>query len=272
MSNEQRIAVRGGHVVADVEGEGSALLLLRPLGGSRALWGTFRDELARSFRTVAFDPRGVGASSAPGAFVTTREMARDAIAVLDALGVARTHVFGISLGGMVATWLAADQPSRVERLVLASTMPWGLTVRHASPIRALSLARCLARSGPDCDACLARRVLSPGFRRTHPEEVARIDRAVRENPADRRALMVLLGAAARHDAKPALARITAPTLVLAGTRDHLAAPSSQRWLADALHARFSTLDSGHDLTLEAPVETASVVTAFLRGPSTTQYK
>src|SRR6185437_3642366 len=111
---------RGGRLAVDVTGpeDAPAILLVRPLGGWRASWDGFGARLAEKLRVVAFDPRGAGDSS-PARFATTRGMARDAIAVLDALAISRAHVYGISLGGMVATWIALDAPDRVDRLVLA---------------------------------------------------------------------------------------------------------------------------------------------------------
>jgi 3-oxoadipate enol-lactonase len=260
------IAVRlpdGGHLAVRVRGAGAPLLLIRPVGGSMALWGTFADRLAERFRVVAFDPRGVGGSSEVPAMMTTRRMADDARAVLDHLRLDRAHVFGLSLGGMVATWLAGDHGARVDRLILASTMPWSLSARHAAGTTALSLAGCLARPGTECGACVVRRVLSPEFRRAHPSEVRRLERMMRRERFSRRSLLVHLGAGIRHDGRQAIARIRNESLVLIGARDALAASSSQRWLASALRARVETLDSGHDLTLERPRETADVCAQFL---------
>jgi pimeloyl-ACP methyl ester carboxylesterase len=254
----------GGHLAVRVEGAGAPLLLVRPLGGSIALWGAFAKRLAECFRVIAFDPRGVGGSSGARAWATTRSMSEDALAVLDRLAIERAHVFGISLGGMVATsWLAADHGPRVDRLVLASTMPWSISARHASPGTTLSLASCLRRPGAECGACVVRRVLSPEFRRTHPSEVRRLENLMRRERFSRGAFLAHLGAAARHDGKEAVGRIRAPTLVLIGERDTIAAPRSQEWLASALGAKVERLGAGHDLTLELPRQTADRVRAFL---------
>lgn len=237
-------------------GEGPPLLLLRPLGGTIDLWGVFRERLVENFRVIAFDPRPLA---------STKEMARDALDVLDAQKLSKAHVFGLSLGGMVATRLAIDHPARVDRLVLASTMPWGLTARHASPSRALSLARCISRSDAERDACLVRRILSPRFREANPEAVERYVAIARRHPSTRASLVTALAAAARHDAREELHTISAETLVLIGVRDAIAAPASQRWLASAIpHAKLEEIESGHDLSLEAPIETADAVRRFLQ--------
>ncbi|MGZ3477912.1 MAG: alpha/beta fold hydrolase [Polyangiales bacterium] len=231
------------------------VLLLRPLGGTIELWGTFRERLSERSRVVAFDPP---------ARASTRAMARDAALVLDSFGIERAHVFGLSLGGMVATWLAVDHPARVDRLILASTMPWGLGVRYASPRRAWSLARTLTRPAGERDAWMVRRILSSRFAAEHPAEVEHHCSIARAHPIPLASTVTLLAAAARHDARAVLPRIAAPTLVLAGSRDRLAVPHAQRRLARAIPgARYEEIDAGHDLTLEAPLETAARVAAFV---------
>lgn len=256
------IRVPHGFLHATSSGEGPPLLLLRPLGGSIVLWGSFAARLAEHHRVLAFDPRGIGRSS-PARAMSTREMAGDARAVLDHFAVDRAHVFGISLGGMVATWLAADHGARIDRLVLASTLPWSASARHVDVRSALSLAGCLRH--PSCGPCVVRRMLSPEFRARHPAAVRGYERLMAREPMSRATMLLQLSAAARHNAKGALDAIKNPTLVLIGTRDVIAAPESQRWLAAALSARVGTLDAGHDVTLERPRETAERVGAFLSG-------
>jgi 3-oxoadipate enol-lactonase len=245
------------------------VLLCRPLGGSMALWGAFADRLATRLRVVAFDPRGVGDSSDVPRGHSTRAMAADALGLLDALGVDRAHVFGLSLGGMVATWLAVDAPGRVGRLVLASTLPEGTALSPHGLPRALSLARCLAKRGPDAEACMLRRILSPEFRLSRPERVAELERLVRATPARRQNLLRLGLAAAGHRPGAALGRVECETLLLFGERDPLARSAAREGLAGALpRATLSMVaGAGHDVTLERPEGVADEVLAFVGGPA-----
>ena len=234
----------------------SPILLLRPLGGSTLSWGQFKDALDQELRVLTFDPP---------ARSTTRAMARDAIRVLDDAGVARAHVFGISLGGMVATWLAIDHAPRVDRLVLVSTLPKGTMFRHDMALRALSIARCLARPPAQAEACLATRILSPRFRREHPREVERVREVAMQRPASHRALVTMLAAAARHDATSRLREISAPTLVIAGELDPIVSRASQRMLAHVPRARFELARGvGHDVSVEAPEWLAAEVLRHVR--------
>jgi pimeloyl-ACP methyl ester carboxylesterase len=245
--------------------DGPPLLLHRPLGGTMALWGPFREALSGRFRVVSFDPRGVGQSSNAKALTTTRSMAADAVALLDHLDIETAHVFGLSLGGMVAMRIAVDAPSRIAKLILASTTDRGITVTGAGARRGLSFARCLTKPGTHVEACIARRVLSARFHEERGDEVRRIDALIHESPTSRANLFKLIAAAARHDARADLPRITRKTLVLAAKDDPLLDIASQWALARRIPgAMFDVISpSGHDMSLEQPVATAARVAEFL---------
>jgi len=227
----------GGRVAWGARGPrgAPAILLVRPFGGPRSAWGEFGDALAERLQVVAFDARGVGESSAVPWTASTRGMARDALAVLDAAEIARASVYGISLGGMIATWLAIDAAPRVDKLVLAST-PARVTLSGVTLARALPLARWLAAH--------ATRSSTP-----------------------RRALAILLFAALRHDASSHLGRIAADTLALAGDDDALVNVASQRRVVELVpRARLVVARGiGHDLSAEAPAWTAERVIDHVLG-------
>jgi 3-oxoadipate enol-lactonase len=255
----------GGRVYVHVVGRGPPILLLRPVGGGIASWGDFTAALAAHTRVITFEPRGTGQSSGAPISTTTRSMAADALAVLDAVGVERSHVYGASLGGMVASWLAIDQPARVDRLVLASTALRGMTIHAAGVRRGLWLARCLIHDARVANACLATGVLSERFRRRHPDRVARIRAESLGAPASHRGLVTLLWAALRHDVRARIDAVHAPTLVLAGERDVFVPIDAQRALAERLaYGAFATVpECGHDISVEGPSTVAGMVLAHL---------
>ena len=258
----------GAAIAYEVHGRehtGIPVLLIRPLGGSMALWGEFRARLSERVRVIAFDLRGTGRSSAEPTWVSTKGIARDSVGVLDHLGIGRTHVFGISLGGMAATWLAIRAPSRVARLCIASAPARGIAVTRAGLHRELAMAACFVRPRDEVEAGLVYRTFSARFRREHPDEVRRLERALHANPASRVALLKHALAGLLHDASRELHRIDAPTLVLAGEDDFLVGTEAVRALSRGIpEASFETITSaGHDLTLEQPCATAARALHFL---------
>lgn len=258
----------GGRLHVAVRGEGPPLLLLRPLGGSIVSWGPFADALAAWARVVMFDARGTGGLSPAPPAPTTRTMAADARAVLDALGIARAHVYGVSLGGMVASWLAVDAPERVDRLLLASTPVRGLVLRPRALRHAVGLATCLLHRDPAAaEACLAERILTPSFRARHPDAVAAIRRRAVIAPASRGSLLRFVRAALGHDVRARVAEIRAQTLVVGGGCDRLVPPRVHERLAARLpQARLAILpDVGHDVSAEAPAAVAALVRAHVDG-------
>jgi 3-oxoadipate enol-lactonase len=259
----------GGSIAFEIHGDdpGTPLLLMRPAAGAASIWSAFRDELASRLRVIAFDPRGIGESSPARPWTTTRTMAEDALELLSDLGVSRCHVFGISLGGMVATRLAIDQPHRVERLVLAATLARGLPPGVGATLEAARLATCLLAPPSHVQQCLARRIAprSAPPRGAQPPGTgaAPLDG---ELPARRPGMFIHAVAALRHDVRHELGQIRCPTLVIAGASDRLTPPAAVGRLAQAIpKARFKLIDAGHWLTLERPHECAQMVVRFVTG-------
>ena len=240
------------------------ILLNRPIGGSMVLWGQFASRLATALRVVAFDPLGVGESSDAPLWYTTRHMARDAAQVLDHLDIESAHVFGLSLGGMVASYVALDFTARVRSLILASTIPEPEALSLRGVAKLLSLSRFLVGPQANAEVALVHRILSREFRQAHPERVTQIERSVRQIPATRENLAILALAAARHSAPLKELPRSVRTLLLFGELDLLAGAGARDELRRELpHAESEVVaGAGHDISLERPEELADRVLAF----------
>jgi pimeloyl-ACP methyl ester carboxylesterase len=120
----------------EVHGEGPPLLLIMGLGANATAWYRQIPVLSERYRVIAFDNRGAGRSEKPLEPYSIPQMADDAAALMDTLGISTSHVFGMSLGGMIAQEYALRHPERVQALVLGGTTP--AAPRQCGPARRLS--------------------------------------------------------------------------------------------------------------------------------------
>src|SRR6476660_2420968 len=116
---------QGAKIYWDEQGSGDPILLIMGLGYPSYLWHRTRPTLKERYRTIALDNRGSGQSDAPPGPDPIALMASDAAAALDAAGVESAHVFGFSMGAMIAQEFALQYPARVRSLILGCTAPGG---------------------------------------------------------------------------------------------------------------------------------------------------
>ena len=233
-------------------GEGRTRLFLPALGGSFELYERLVDALAERSRVVVVEPLGAGGSDPPHGFPTTQDLAEGVVAALDPLGLTDFDLVGLSLGGMIAQWVAGSVPERVRTLVLASTAVRGLRGALAGDLRNAAMARFLLEpDAEEANLSLAEDLLED---RASPSLEARVEKAIEAHPASRATLVRLGAAAARHDGREPLARYRGPALVLSGALDTILPPPAQADLLEHLAAgRQVIVDGvGHDLGLEAP--------------------
>jgi 3-oxoadipate enol-lactonase len=260
----------GVEVHYEVRGRGGdpALVMIRGLARSARFWLDFAPRMARSFRLVTLDNRGVGRSDKPRRPYSTRAMADDVAAVLDHAGIARAHVFGMSLGGMIAARFALRHPDRVDRLVLGCTTMGG---RGAKRIPLSSVGRLLAAGrGTFADAMVSTApiVVSPAFLAERDDVLPAWRAIATAEPVPLHGSALQLLAAAEHDVSREIATIRARTLVLTGDADRLIpAENSARIAASIPGARLVTLPgAGHDFTTEQPEASARALEEFLLAP------
>jgi len=124
---------QGAKIYWDEQGAGEPILLIMGLAYPSDMWYRTRPVLAKKYRTITLDNRGIARSEMPPGPYPIALMASDALAVLDAADVRSAHVYGISMGGMIAQELTLQHPERVRSLILGCTAAGGPTAIQAAP-------------------------------------------------------------------------------------------------------------------------------------------
>ena len=233
----------------------AVVVLLHGLGGSRISWEpqlAGPAALADRWRVAAWDLPGYGASPALDQRpLTFPDLAGAAAGWLDALGTNSAHVVGISMGGMIAQYLAHRHPDRVRSLTLLSSSPaFGLDGTKPDDWRAARLAPLDQGLEPaDFAERVLRAIAGPGI---SDEAMDGQVAAMRRITADglRRSIDCLV----THDTRPILREILAPALCLVGALDEETPVAYSRHLASHLpHGTLEVVpDAGHLLNVEAP--------------------
>jgi 3-oxoadipate enol-lactonase len=238
--------------------DGPAIVLSNALGSTHQIWDRQLPALEPHFRVIRYDTRGHGASDAPAGDYTLERLGRDVIGLLDALGIARAHICGVSLGGLTAQWLGAHRPDRVHRLVLANTGARIGTVESWTERIGLATT---AGLGQLADGILAR-WFTPAFHAAEPDTVAALRATlVSLNPHGYAACCAAVRDA---DLRPEAAHIKAPALVVTGTYDEASPPALGFWLAGAIPgATLIPLDAAHLAQIEESAPFNRALLAFL---------
>jgi 3-oxoadipate enol-lactonase len=216
-------------------------------------WRTVPVLADAGLRVISFDNRGVGRSErVPGPY-TAAEMADDAVSVLDAAGVERAHVYGISLGGMIAQEVALRHPDRVDALVLGATTAGGADWVPASD-EVVAFVR--LRAQMTAEHAVWASVPINYARRTRAEGGARIAEDIAQRlryPVEPEFYSAQLAAAHGHDAR--VEDIRAPTLVVHGGEDVLIVPENGKRLVAAIPGAKLSLwpDAAHLYFTDEPV-------------------
>ena len=235
--------------------EAPTLLLANSLGATLAMWQPQMRRLTARFRVIRFDTRGHGRSPVPPGPYLIDDLTADAVALLDRLGVRRTHLCGLSLGGMVAMRLAATAPDRVDRMVLCCT-----SARPGRPGTWAERAEAVRSGGTAsiADTVLARWI-TPAYATRHPHRVADLRAMLAATPAAGYAACCHV---LEHlDLRPALADVRAPTLVIAGADDLAIPPEHGAAIAAGIPgARLAVVrDAAHLANIEQPDQVTDLI-------------
>jgi 3-oxoadipate enol-lactonase len=202
-----------------------AVVLSPSLGTELSMWEAQARRLAERFRVISYDIRGHGRSPVPPGPYSIDDLGRDLLALLDRLGLERSSLCGISIGGMASMWVAAHAPERVERLVVCCSSaridPEGAYRDRAALVRERGLAEI-------AEGALERWFTSE-FRESHPDLVRWMCERLLATPVEGYASCC--EALADMDLRGDLGAIAAPTLVIAGREDPATPPAHAELIA-----------------------------------------
>jgi 3-oxoadipate enol-lactonase len=241
-------------------GEGPPLLLSGSLGSTLAMWDPLVPAIRLRHRVIRYDHRGHGRSSVPRGPYSIADLGRDAIDLMDRLGIARASFCGVSLGGMTGMWLAANAPERVDRLVLLCTSA------HLPPASAwedrASTVRAARSTAPVANAVLDRWITAP-FANANPD----LEKELRGMllSIDPEGYAASCTAIERMDLRGELRRIEASTLVVVGEHDRATPPEHGRAISAAVRdSRAEAVAGAHLAAVECVAEIAGLILDHLR--------
>ena len=242
----------------DGRDDAPAVLLLHSLGTSHALWDQQLPTLVDRFRLIRYDARGHGKSTAPPGEFTIEQLGHDALAVLDAAGAQTAAVCGISIGGLTSVWLGQNAAKRVNRLVLANTAARIGTRELWSERMAFVRENGIAVTAEQAMS----RWFTDAFLVEQPALAARFLAIARACP--RESYLAACAALRDTDLRRDLHHVTAPTLVVAGSKDLSTTVADGTWLRDNIpQARMEVLDAAHLSNVERPDEFSALLEDFL---------
>jgi pimeloyl-ACP methyl ester carboxylesterase len=260
--------VKCGEISLDYElrGQGPPLLMINGFRRSRVVWlEPLLAALEPHFRLILFDNRGTGHSDQPQQGYRIETFADDCAALLEALAIPRAHVFGTSMGGMIAQRVATRHPQRVHGLALGCTDCGKGSVKGEKRITDLLRMLPSEKLSP---RELARKqeqaYVTDAFRAANRALLDRLFDIVNENPTPLHAVQGHRLALDTFDGCGDLGSIRAPTLVITGAEDRLIpAENSRRLARDIPGAKLNLLpDAAHFFWIEKPRETAAALTGF----------
>ncbi len=247
------------HVEVEGPADAPTMMFSNSLGSDLGIWDGVVPALGSALRIIRYDTRGHGRSDVPDGPYSISGLGEDAVAILDALGIRRAAICGLSLGGMTAMWMAANASERVEWIVLANTSgflpPATMWRDRARTARTGGLATLVEPS--------MERWFTPGFRERDPRTVARGAAMVAGTPPEGYA--GCCEAIAAMDQRADLASIEAPALVIVGDADPSTPPAMGEEIRGAITgAELVSLPAAHLSAMEVPEAFGDILKSRLK--------
>lgn len=235
------------HIRIDGPDHAPVLLLSNSLSSDLTMWDGQISAWSKRFRVVRYDQRGHGLTAAPEGPYSMERLGRDAIAVLDALGIGKAHWCGLSLGGMVGMWMLTHAPDRLDRVILSNT------AAHMGPPDLWNgRIRTATRGGMEAlaDATITR-WFTKGFIERAPGEIARMRRMILGTSV--KGYQGCCAAIRDMDQRWSIRHAANPVLVLIGAHDPATTPAAGQLIHQRITASTAvTLNAAHIGNVEDP--------------------
>ncbi|MYN13118.1 3-oxoadipate enol-lactonase [Pusillimonas sp. TS35] len=253
--------INGAQCAYTLRGPAGAPVLVfsNSLGADQSMWAS-QAVLQDEFQLLTYDTRGHGQSGAPAGPYSLELLGRDVLGLLDHLGIGQAAFCGISMGGLIGQWLGIYAPDRLSRLVVANTAARVGNEQGWRDRAALVRAQGI---GPVADNTLPR-WFTPGFVATQSPVIAGMLAVLRGvSPEGYAACCDALAVA---DLRADIARISVPTLVIAGALDPVTTPADADFIAQQVTgAKRVDMPASHLSNVEAPEPFNQSLRSFLQG-------
>jgi 3-oxoadipate enol-lactonase len=257
------IQADGCPIHVEVEGREQlpVLMLSNSLGTDLHMWDDQVPAWTQHFRLFRYDRRGHGKSGVPGGPYTMDRLGKDALAILDGLGIRKVNWCGLSMGGMVGMWLGANAPDRIDKLILSNTSP------YMGAARDLWDERIRTALGPGMAAMvdgILKRWFTKEFRERNPNAMARMREMVLRTPP--KGYAACCEGIRDMDQRESIRRIHAPTLIIAGRHDPAMTVEGAEFMQSRIPgAKLAILEAAHIANVERSQEYTQTVLQFLTG-------
>ena len=265
-----KVSVNGLKLYYEIEGDGAPVVLIPGFAAGRWIWFKQTAELARNFRVIIFDPRGVSASDKPEGPQTITLLADDVAHLLETIGIESAHIVGASFGGFVAQEFALKFSAMTRKLVLCCTSFGGPNHVVPAPETLQALASTKGLNSEERMRANLLLAFTPEYVRTQVDEVNRIVHLRATNEVPEHIYLSQLQAAMSFNTESRLAEIKSPTLVLSGDADVIVPVQNSRNLAAKIPgAQLKMIEGGsHTFFIEQAREFNRVVAEFLATDNT----
>jgi pimeloyl-ACP methyl ester carboxylesterase len=249
-----------------LRGNGNPLVMIMGFSGNAEWWPPeLIKALARHYKLLLFDNRGTGRTSDNGSLLSISLMVKDTIGLMDSLGIERAHIFGVSMGGLIAQEIALNYPDRVRQLALGCTCCgplWGVKFSLNNFNLWIDY---LTRADVRSRNLFTNLFFSKSFLTRHPDKLISFRERAQKYPTCLEIQLKQIGAMLCFDSYWRLRQIQAPSLVMTGTEDCMVPPLNSDILAELIpHTRLTKLNGcGHGFIIEAAEAVSRELMNFL---------